>query len=187
MKQAAIGIDIGGTNTVMGLVDKEGKVIDQKSIPTDTHPDYKIYMNALCDAVKTLIQANDKDIQIMGIGVGAPNGNYYNGTIEFAPNLNFKGVVPVVEYIKGKFSFPHIILTNDANAAAIGEMMKTLPTNVLIWLIVGGITYTLGAVIYITKKMDFIPSVFGFHEVWHIFVILAAVAHYISILSYIAI
>ena len=71
--------------------------------------------------------------------------------------------------------------------AAIGEMTKTLPANVLTWLIVGGIIYTLGAAIYITKKMDFAPSVFGFHEVWHIFVILAAAAHYISILSYIVI
>ena len=124
MKQAAIGIDIGGTNTVIGLVDNDGKVIAQKSIPTDTHPDYKIYMDALCDAVKVLIQANDQNIQIMGIGVGAPNGNYYNGTIEFAPNLNFKGVVPVVDHIKSKLNYPHIVLTNDANAAAIGEMIS---------------------------------------------------------------
>lgn len=69
--------------------------------------------------------------------------------------------------------------------AAVGEMMATLPPEVLTWLIIGGVIYTLGAVIYITKKMDFIPSVFGFHEVWHIFVILAAAAHYISILIYI--
>lgn len=123
MRQAAIGIDIGGTNTVMGLVDKDGKVIDQKSIPTDTQPDYKIYMDALCDAVKVLIADNDQDLEIMGIGLGAPNGNYYNGTIEFAPNLNFEGVVPVVDYIKSKFDYPHIVLTNDANAAAIGEMI----------------------------------------------------------------
>ena len=71
--------------------------------------------------------------------------------------------------------------------AAAGEMANTLPANVLTWLIVGGVIYTLGAVVYITKKMDFIPNIFGFHEVWHIFVILAAAAHYISILSYIKI
>jgi len=69
--------------------------------------------------------------------------------------------------------------------AAIGEMIATLPAEVLTWLIMGGIMYTLGAIIYITKKMDFIPGVFGFHEVWHIFVILAAAAHYISILIFI--
>ena len=71
--------------------------------------------------------------------------------------------------------------------AAAGEMANTLPANVLTWLIVGGVIYTLGAVVYITKKMDFVPNIFGFHEVWHIFVILAAAAHYISILSYIKI
>ncbi len=69
--------------------------------------------------------------------------------------------------------------------AAAGEMANTLPTDVIAWLIIGGIIYTLGAVVYITKKMDFKPGVFGFHEVWHIFVILAAAAHYISILIFI--
>ncbi len=69
--------------------------------------------------------------------------------------------------------------------AAIGEMVNTLPAEVITWLIVGGVIYTLGTIVYITKKMDFIPGVFGFHEVWHIFVILAAAAHYISILIFI--
>ena len=69
--------------------------------------------------------------------------------------------------------------------AAIGEMITTLPAEVLTWLIIGGIIYTLGAVVYITKKMDFKPGIFGFHEVWHIFVIFAATAHYISILIFI--
>ena len=69
--------------------------------------------------------------------------------------------------------------------AAVGEMTKTLSAEVLTWLIIGGVIYTLGAVVYITKKMDFVPNLFGFHEVWHIFVILAAMAHYISILIFI--
>ncbi len=67
--------------------------------------------------------------------------------------------------------------------AAMQEMLNALPIAALLWLIVGGVIYTLGAIIYITKKLDFVPGVFGFHEVWHIFVILAAAAHYISILS----
>ena len=71
--------------------------------------------------------------------------------------------------------------------AAIGEMIDKLPIGALTWLIVGGVIYTLGAVVYITKKLDFKPGVFGFHEVWHIFVILAAAAHYVSILAYIAV
>ncbi|MBC8334384.1 MAG: hemolysin III family protein [Anaerolineales bacterium] len=71
--------------------------------------------------------------------------------------------------------------------AATGEMLDKLPIGALIWLIAGGLIYTLGAIIYITKTLDFKPWVFGFHEVWHIFVILAAVAHFISILVYIAV
>ena len=71
--------------------------------------------------------------------------------------------------------------------SAVQEMLNTLPAGALTWLITGGVIYTLGAVVYITKKMDFKPGVFGFHEVWHIFVMLAAAAHYISILVYIAI
>ena len=71
--------------------------------------------------------------------------------------------------------------------SAVQEMLNTLPAGALTWLIAGGVIYTLGAIIYITKKMDFKPGIFGFHEVWHIFVILAATAHYISILVYIAI
>ena len=123
MKKAAIGIDIGGTNTVMGIVDKEGKVIRDKSIPTETHPEYKIYMNNLANAVEDLVSSMGSEYEIIGIGVGAPNGNYYNGTIEFAPNLKFKGIVPVVDFLKSRFNYTHIILTNDANAAAIGEMI----------------------------------------------------------------
>lgn len=123
MKQAAIGVDIGGTNTVIGIVDQSGEVLSQLSIPTETHPDYTIFLNALSDAVSGLVEPMKHEVEILGMGLGAPNGNYYNGTIEFAPNLNFSGVVPVVEYLKTKFDFPHIILTNDANAAAMGEMI----------------------------------------------------------------
>jgi hemolysin III len=70
--------------------------------------------------------------------------------------------------------------------AAIGEMLKVLPVGALVWLIVGGIVYTLGAIVYITKMLDFIPGKFGFHEIWHIFVILGALAHFIAIAGYIA-
>ncbi len=123
MKQVAIGVDIGGTNTVLGLVDQSGEVIERHSIPTKTQADYKIYMNQLADAINELINKANIQTEVMGIGVGAPNGNYYNGTIEFAPNLNFKGVVPVVDFLRDKFDYKVIVLTNDANAAAIGEMI----------------------------------------------------------------
>lgn len=70
--------------------------------------------------------------------------------------------------------------------AAISEMLRVLPIGAMGWLLIGGVTYTLGAVVYITKKLDFFPGKFGFHEVWHIFVILAALAHFIAIAVYIA-
>ena len=123
MKQVAIGIDIGGTNTVIGIIDKPGNVISRASIPTKTHPDYSIYLNAVTKAVKNMIKPIENEVEVLGMGLGAPNGNYYNGTIEFSPNLNFKGVVPIVDFLRSKFDFPHIILTNDANAAAMGEMI----------------------------------------------------------------
>jgi len=69
---------------------------------------------------------------------------------------------------------------------AIGEMLRALPAGALTWLIIGGVTYTVGAMVYITKKLDFFPGKFGFHEVWHVFVILAALAHFIAIAVYIA-
>ncbi|MCD4790070.1 MAG: ROK family protein [Bacteroidales bacterium] len=123
MIQTAIGIDIGGTNTVIGIVDKDGNIIARNSIPTVTHPDHTIFMNALCKAIDETIEQAKEKTDIKGIGVGAPNGNYYNGTIEFAPNLNFKGIVPVIDFLKERFDYNVIVLTNDANAAAIGEMI----------------------------------------------------------------
>ena len=122
MKKAAIGIDIGGTNTILGVVDMDGNILKRNSMPTKTESDYHSYMDSLVDIINDTISSLE-EVDIKGIGVGAPNGNYYNGTIEFAPNLNFQGVVPVVDFLKEKFDFEIIVLTNDANAAAIGEMI----------------------------------------------------------------
>jgi glucokinase len=123
MKKVAIGVDIGGTNTCIGLVDEVGNVVGQITIPTETHPDYTIYLSKLVNALKEVTTSNGSSAEVIGIGIGAPNGNYYNGTIEFAPNLRFKGIVPVVDFMKKEFPYPQIILTNDANAAAMGEMI----------------------------------------------------------------
>lgn len=123
MKKAAIGIDIGGTNTVLGIVDFDGNIIFHSSIPTITGSDYHPFINSLANLIEKSIAKVKGIVEIKGIGLGAPNGNYYNGTIEFAPNLKFKGIVPVVDFLKAKFSFDVIILTNDANAAAMGEMI----------------------------------------------------------------
>lgn len=127
MKKVAIGIDIGGTNTAIGMVDELGNVMVKDNIVTPSHGDIDRYINDLSTAVKELINSVkllNPDIEIQGIGIGAPNGNYYSGTIEYAPNLSFKGVVHLVNLLKAKFpEIKAIALTNDANAAAIGEMI----------------------------------------------------------------
>ncbi len=151
MKKVSVGVDIGGTNTAIGIVDEAGKVIAKNSIPTPEHGDIDKYMDDLSAAIRKLLNSADEIFTVLGIGVGAPNGNYYQGTIEYAPNLSFKGVVPVVELLTKRFpELDYIALTNDANAAAIGEMiyggakgmknfvMYTLGTGVGSGLVVNG-------------------------------------------------
>jgi len=122
MKEVAIGIDIGATFTKFGLVDNKGNHLGSDVISTDKHLEIDPYMTELHAALKKLIDSVNQDITIKGIGIGAPNGNYYKGTIEQAPNLKWKGTVPFVELSKKHMDVP-TILTNDANAAAIGEMV----------------------------------------------------------------
>ena len=116
-----MGIDIGGTNSVFGIVDARGTVLAVDKIKTQKYEKIEDYVEALTSGMKALIKANDAEGKIKGIGVGAPNGNYYTGTIEFAPNLPWKGVIPLANLISEKMGVP-CALTNDANAAAIGEM-----------------------------------------------------------------
>ena len=127
MKKAAIGVDIGGTNTAIGVVDSGGNVMVKDSIPTPSHGDIDKYINELTIAINEIIKSVklvNSDLEILGIGIGAPNGNYYNGTIEYAPNLSFKGVLPFVQLLRKSFpDLQALALTNDANAAAIGEMI----------------------------------------------------------------
>ena len=154
MKEVAIGVDIGGTNTAIGVVDQEGHVMVKDSISTPSHGDIGRYIADLTAAIKELIQSVkllNQDLEVLGIGIGAPNGNYYNGTIEYAPNLSFKGVLPFVDLLRVNFpELRALALTNDANAAAIGEMiyggakhmknfvMYTLGTGVGSGLVVNG-------------------------------------------------
>lgn len=124
MKQVTIGIDIGGTNTAIGIVNKDGDVLLRDSISTPQHGDAKAFVGEIKTAVNKLIQDLQPEREVLGIGIGAPNGNYYRGTIEEAPNLSFKGVVPLVEMLKAEFpEMKAIALTNDANAATLGEMI----------------------------------------------------------------
>lgn len=127
MKKVALGIDIGGTNTAIGVVDVEGNVMVKDSIPTPTHGDIDRYIQDIATAVREILKSVkllNPETEVLGIGIGAPNANYYQGTIEYAPNLSFKGIVPFVELLKAQFpDMDNIALTNDANAAAIGELV----------------------------------------------------------------
>ncbi|MCB0479092.1 MAG: ROK family protein [Crocinitomicaceae bacterium] len=123
----AVGIDIGGTNIVFGFLDQKGNILYEESLKTK----YFCTPDTLVDTLSKKIQAQldeNKDWELVGIGIGAPNGNYFKGTIEHAPNLDWKGIVPLVDLFKKYFDQP-IILTNDANAAAIGEMLFGVAKN----------------------------------------------------------
>jgi len=120
-KPYVVGMDMGGTNTVFGIVDARGNVISKAAVKTGVHQDINLYVQDIYDELIKLIDDAGGVSVIKGIGVGAPNGNYYTGNIEFAPNLNWKGVIPFSQLMKDKFGIP-TVLTNDANAAAIGEM-----------------------------------------------------------------
>jgi len=120
-KPYVIGMDMGGTNTVFGIVDTRGNVISKSAVKTSTHSDVNLYIDDIYVELSKLIEAVGGIEKIKGIGVGAPNGNYYTGNIEFAPNLPWKGVIPFATMMADKFGIP-TALTNDANAAAVGEM-----------------------------------------------------------------
>jgi len=117
----AIGIDIGGTNTKYGIVNHRGEILEKGEIKTDAYPEIEAYVDALYDVLTPLIKKHTNDGTVKGIGIGAPNGNYYTGTIEYAPNLLWRGIVPLTKLVTAKFGLPSA-LTNDANAAAVGEM-----------------------------------------------------------------
>lgn len=120
MTQLCIGIDIGGTNTVFAAIDKMGNTAAQAHIPTVGAATIEEYCDDLTTAIRELIHGLEDRPEILAIGVGAPNGNYYKGTVEFAPNLPWTHVLPLCELLHARISLP-VYLTNDANAAAIGE------------------------------------------------------------------
>ncbi|MHB8905733.1 MAG: ROK family protein, partial [Melioribacteraceae bacterium] len=117
----AIGIDVGGTNTVFGFVDKEGNCIYESSIPTHSEQNADQLFERLFLNINNDFKKFSNDYKLAGIGIGAPNANYYKGTVELPPNLNW-GMVNVIDLVKKYSSLPAAI-TNDANAAAIGEMI----------------------------------------------------------------
>ena len=120
-KPYVVGIDIGGTNTVFGIVDARGTILSSGAVKTQTYATTTEYVDEVCKNLLPLIIAQGGIEKIKGIGIGAPNGNYYSGTIEFAPNLPWKGIIPLAAMFEEKLGIP-TALTNDANAAAVGEM-----------------------------------------------------------------
>lgn len=122
MRELTIGIDIGGTNTKYGIVDREGNVVSHGRISTSQYKEFKNYFQGLSEALRTEINAIPGDNRIIGVGIGAANGNYYKGTIERATNLKWKGIIPLADMFREEFDLPAIV-TNDANAAAVGEMV----------------------------------------------------------------
>src|SRR4030095_5570630 len=121
LQALAIGIDIGGTGTKFGIVDRDGNVLFSDEMSTKKHAEVNTFIDDLYNNLAVLIEKAGGVGRMKGIGVGAPNGNYYTGTIEYAPNLPWKGIIPLAKLIENKFKLP-VTLTNDANAAAIGEM-----------------------------------------------------------------
>lgn len=150
MRKAAIGVDIGGTNTAVGLVDEQGHILAKYTdIRTQNYDDVHDFYHDLHGVIKSFVEKSP-DIEIAGIGFGAPNGNFYTGTIEFAPNIpKWKGTIHIARDFKEYIHLP-VYLTNDANAAAMGEMiyggakkmkdfiMITLGTGVGSGIVVGG-------------------------------------------------
>ena len=148
-KPYVIGLDLGGTNSVFGIVNSEGSVVTSTSIRTKGQNDLDVYMDSACAALAPMIEQVGGIQNIKGMGIGAPNGNYYTGNIELAPNLPWKGIVPFAKKFSERLGIP-VVLTNDANAAAIGEMtygaargMKdfiviTLGTGVGSGIVIGG-------------------------------------------------
>ncbi len=123
IKPYVIGLDLGGTNSVFGIVDSRGEIKATTAIKTQGYDNVEDYVDASVEALQVIIDQVGGKEKIKAMGIGAPNGNYYKGTIEFAPNLSWghDGVVPLADMFKERLGIP-VALTNDANAAAIGEM-----------------------------------------------------------------
>ena len=120
-KKLVVGIDVGGTNTEIGVIDDKGNILANKVFSTRCTENFNEFIQQISTNISHLIdELNIKKDNIKGVGIGAPNGNYYTGTVEFAPNLIWKGVLPFVQELK-KYTGLNVVMTNDANAAAIGE------------------------------------------------------------------
>lgn len=121
MQTLALGIDIGGTNTSFGFVDRKGHIFPKNVIATTDFPKAEDLARVVSEKALQQLSTFDFDASLVAVGIGAPNGNYFNGTIEFAPNLKWKGIIPLAKYFSDRLKVP-AVLTNDANAASLGEL-----------------------------------------------------------------
>ncbi|MCH7657619.1 MAG: ROK family protein [Bacteroidetes bacterium] len=121
-KKVSIGIDIGGTNTVYGILNREGKFLAQGQISTKDHQEIEVFLAALNEKIRLSLRNLNNRVIVEGIGIGTSMGNINKGTIEYAANLPWKGIIPLADLFKEFTKLP-VIVTNDANAAAIGEMI----------------------------------------------------------------
>lgn len=120
--QLVAGIDIGGTNTTFGLVDANGSILFKETVSTEHFPIPEDLVAVVCEHIKKAFEPFAGQYELKGVGIGAPNGNFFKGTIEFAPNLKWKGIIPLAKLFSDRMGCK-ALLTNDANAAAIGEMI----------------------------------------------------------------
>ncbi len=121
-KEIVVGIDIGGTNTIFGFVDRGGNILAEDRLKTNHYEEIEVYVAALYEKIMVASHKIMEEVEIIGFGIGAPMGNINKGTIEYAAGLPWKGIVPLAEVFKRHTTLP-VIVTNDANAAAVGEMI----------------------------------------------------------------
>jgi glucokinase len=121
-KQLVVGIDIGGTNTVFGFVDREGNIFAEDRLKTFHYDEIEVYVAALYEKIMVTQQKIKIDNDITGFGIGAPMGNINKGTIEYSAGLPWKGIIPLADLFRRHTNLP-VVVTNDANAAAVGEMI----------------------------------------------------------------
>ncbi len=135
MADFAIGIDIGGTNSKFGIVDRHGHILKQDRLLTNKHEAVQDFIDDLHSKLMPMIKETGGLNKFAGIGIGAPNGNYYTGNIEYAANLKWRGIIPFAKMVSEKFGLK-VKLTNDANAAAMGEMMYGCARNMKHFIVI---------------------------------------------------
>ena len=121
-QHVVVGIDIGGTNTVFGFVDRDGNILAEDCISTASYQEPEVFVAALYEKIMVTRRKIDHEVDILGFGIGAPMGNINKGTIEYPADLPWKGIIPMAEIFNRHTPLP-VVVTNDANAAAVGEMI----------------------------------------------------------------